>query len=132
MIAKCPHYRPQPDLHTSSVQVSKVPTTVIGLIRLSVRTSSRHSRNGRYGISAPDHSALMPVDFTTLPHFSVSSAISFPKSLGEPASTVQPRSASRAFIFGSARAALISLLSFSTISAGVSFGAPTPHHALAS
>src|SRR6476619_1465059 len=72
----------------------------------------------------------MPVDFTTLPHFSVSSAISFPKSLGEPASTVQPRSASRAFIFGSARATLISLLSFSTVSAGVSFGAPTPHHAL--
>ena len=37
-----------------------------------------------------------------------------------------PRSASRAFILGSARAALISLLSLSTISAGVFFGAPTP------
>jgi hypothetical protein len=33
---------------------------------------------------------------------------------------------------GSARAALISLLSFSTISAGVAFGAPTPDQVLAS
>ena len=28
-------------------------------------------------------SALMPVNFTTLPHFSVSSAINLPKSAGE-------------------------------------------------
>src|SRR6516164_6314260 len=39
---------------------------------------------------------------------------------------VAPNSASRAFILGSARAALISLLSLSTISTGVFFGAPTP------
>ena len=43
-----------------------------------------------------------------------------------------PSSASRAFIFGSASAALISLLSFSMISGGVPFGAPMPKKALAS
>ena len=48
------------------------------------------------------------------------------ESAGEPASTVPPRSASRALILGSARPALISLLSLSMISVGVFFGAPTP------
>ena len=72
------------------------------------------------------HSGLMPANLITLPHFSVSSAMSLPKSAGEPASTVPPRSASRALILGSARPALISLLSLSTISAGVFLGAPTP------
>src|SRR5215475_2485822 len=100
-------------------------TTAGGAVRLT----------GHYGISSrdyPDHSALMLVNFTTLPHFSVSSAISLPKSAGESASTSPPRSTMRAFIRGSARAALISLLSLSTISAGVAFGAPTPNQALAS
>jgi hypothetical protein len=78
----------------------------------------------RYGCS--DHPGLIPANLTTLPHFSVSSAMSLPKSAGEPGSTVPPRSANRAFIFGSARAALISLFSFSTISAGVFLGAPMP------
>ena len=64
-------------------------------------------------------SALAPENLTTLPHFSISSAMSFPKSAGEPKSGVPPRSASLAFILGSARAALISLLSLSTISASV-------------
>ena len=45
---------------------------------------------------------------------------------------VPPRSASRALILGSARPALISLLSLSTISAGVAFGAPMPDQKLAS
>src|SRR5215831_12893302 len=49
-----------------------------------------------------------------------------PKSAGEPGSAVAPHSASRAFILGSARAALISVLSLSTISAGVVRGAPMP------
>ena len=71
-------------------------------------------------------SALMPVNFTTLPHFSVSSAMSFPKSAGEPTSGAPPKSVRRAFSLGSARLALISLLSCSTIAAGVAFGAPTP------
>src|SRR5215468_7237146 len=80
----------------------------------------------------PPQSALMPVNLTTLPHFSVSSAMSLPKSAGESASTSPPRSRSRALILGSARPALISLLSFSTISAGVAFGAQTPYQVLAS
>ena len=69
---------------------------------------------------------------TTLPHFSVSSAMSLPKSAGEPASTVLPRSAMRALILVSARPALISRLSLSTISAGVPLGAPMPNQPLAS
>src|SRR5262245_30024388 len=94
----------------------------------------RFCGTGDYGISVrlPDHSGLMPANFTTFAHFSVSSAISLPKSLGGPGSTVPPRSASLAFILGSPRAALISLLSLSTISAGVAFGAPMPNHTLAS
>ena len=74
----------------------------------------------------------MPANLITLPHFSVSSEMSLPKSAGEPGSTALPSSASRAFILGSARAALTSLLSFSTISADVLLGAPMPCHALAS
>src|SRR5215831_6945902 len=75
------------------------------------------------------HSALMPAARITFAHFSLSSTTSFPKSAGEPGTTVPPRSASRAFTLGSARAALISLLSLSTISAGVAFGAQTPNQA---
>src|SRR2546430_10363046 len=79
-----------------------------------------------------DHSGLMPANLITLPHFSVSSAINFPKPAGESASTVPPRSASRVFSSGSASAALTSLLSFSTISVGVFLGAPMPYQLLAS
>jgi hypothetical protein len=56
----------------------------------------------------PDYSALMLAARITLPHFSVSAAMNFPKSAGEPGRGVPPNSASRAFIFGSARASLIS------------------------
>src|SRR5262245_55105834 len=77
-----------------------------------------------------DHSALILAARITLAHFSVSSAISLPKSAGEPAITVPPRSASRALSWGSARAALISLLSLMTISAGVPVGPPTPYQPL--
>src|SRR5262249_28642822 len=80
----------------------------------------------------PDQSALTPANFTTLPHFSVSSTLSLPKSLGEPVSAVPSRSASRAFILGSATPASISLLSLSMISTGVFLGAPTPYQPLAS
>src|SRR5437660_2075392 len=86
----------------------------------------RFSATGFMECRAGDYSALMPADLITLPHFSVSSAMSLPKSAGENASTSPPRSATRAFIVGSARPALISLLSLSTISAGVAFGAPMP------
>jgi hypothetical protein len=68
------------------------------------------------------HSGLMLAARITLPHFSVSSAISLPKSAGEPASTVPPRSA---------RPALISFLSLSMISMAVFLGAPRPNEALA-
>src|SRR5215813_5357147 len=79
-----------------------------------------------------DHSGFAPENLITLPHFSVSSAISLPKSAGESASTSPPRSTMRAFIRGSARAALISLLSLSITSTGVFLGAPMPYHKLAS
>src|SRR5215510_14981529 len=75
------------------------------------------------------HSGLMPANLTTLAHFSVSAATKLPKSEGEPAITVPPRSASRALSWGSVRAALISLLSLFTISAGVPVG-PTPYQPL--
>src|SRR5262249_10859733 len=89
--------------------------------------------SGKFHGHAPQnagHSALMLAARITLPHFSVSSAMSLPNSEGEPASTVPPRSARRAFIFESARPALISRLSLSMISAGVLLGAPIPAQAL--
>jgi hypothetical protein len=67
-----------------------------------------------------------------LPHFSVSSAMSLPKSAGEPGRTVAPRSAKRALILGSARPELIYLLSLSMIAAGVFLGASMPNHTLTS
>src|SRR5262245_12976659 len=82
-------------------------------------------------VSQPQ-SALTPANFTTLPHFSVSSAMSLPRSAGEPASKLPPISASCALILGSARPALISLLSLSTTSGDVFLGAPTPNQTLAS
>jgi hypothetical protein len=85
-----------------------------------------------FGRDRAGQSALMLAVRITLAHFSISSAINLPKSVGEPVSTVPPRSAIRAFIVGSARAALISLLSVSMILAGVFLGAPTPDQALAS
>src|SRR5438876_7727732 len=78
------------------------------------------------------HSGLMLAALITLPHFSVSSTMSLPKSAEDPASTVPPTSASLAFSFGSARAALTSVLSFAMISAGVFLGAPIPYQTLAS
>src|SRR6516225_12085081 len=57
------------------------------------------------------HSALILAARITLPHFSVSSVISLPNWTGDPGSGVPPRSARRAFILGSSKAALTSLLS---------------------
>src|SRR6516164_4654946 len=92
------------------------------------------SQNGLYGKLTADrpHSALMLRLRMRLPHFSVSSPMSLLKSAGESASASPPRLASRVLYFGSARLALISLLSLSMISAGVAFGAPTPYQLLAS
>src|SRR5262245_26964859 len=83
------------------------------------------------GAADRPQSTLMLRARITLPHFSVSSAMSFAKSAGEPGSA-SPRSARRTFILGSARAALTSLLSCWTISAGVFLGTPTPYHDVAS
>src|SRR5262245_10207051 len=70
----------------------------------------------------------MPADLITLAHFSVSSAMSLPKSAGKPGSAVPPRLASCALNLGLARPVLISLLSLSIICGGVFLGAPTPYH----
>jgi hypothetical protein len=67
----------------------------------SITSSAAIRGTARYRISGhsrTDHSGLMPADFTTLPHFSVSSAMSLPKSVAEPTSGVLPKSASRALI----------------------------------
>ena len=78
------------------------------------------------------YSGLIFAPRITLPHFSVSAAMSLPISTGESASAVPPKSASRASILASATPAVIYLLSFSIISAGVFFGAPKPYTELAS
>src|SRR5262245_7790516 len=62
------------------------------------------------------HSGLMFAARITWRHFSVSSAMSLPKSAGEPARMRSPRSSYFALISDRARDALISLLSTSTIS----------------
>ena len=72
------------------------------------------------------HSTEMPADYTTTPHFSVSSASSLPNSAGDIGIGVPPSSAMRACIFGSASAAVTALLSTSIASGGVPFGAEMP------
>jgi hypothetical protein len=52
-----------------------------------------HSPYGALWNTGRDHSGLMFANFTTLAHFSVSSAMSLPKSAGEPGSTVICRDA---------------------------------------
>jgi hypothetical protein len=52
------------------------------------------------------HKGLMLPALITLPHFSVSSAMNFPKLASQPAIAVVPMSANRSFILGSARAAV--------------------------
>src|SRR5262245_46049628 len=94
---------------------------------------SQHS-SGRYGmgLKPAGHSGLSPVNFTPLPHLSVSSAMSRPNAAGEPASGSPPFSANFALIVGSLSAALISRLSLSMTSTGVFLGAAMPYHWLAS
>src|SRR5262249_30549784 len=77
-------------------------------------------------------STLMLAARISVLQVSVYSTTSLANSAGELAHTVLPTSASRAFILGSAGAALVSLFSLAMISAGVSLGAPSPHHAVAS
>src|SRR5262245_39954022 len=91
---------------------------------------SRSERQG--GGESMGYCGLMPAALITLAHFAVSSAMSLPKSAGEPASTIPPMSASRSMILAAVRPALVSLLRAFTIAAGVSFGAAIPNHELAS
>src|SRR5260370_36205588 len=73
----------------------------------------------------------LPV-LASLPHFSDSSLISLPKSPGEPTSGDPYKLASCALMPELSRAALISLFSLLTISAGVFRGAHIPCHPIAS
>src|SRR5262245_47518625 len=88
-------------------------------------------KSGRLAASL-HHSGLMLAAWITLPHFSVYSTMYLPNSAGEFASGTTPKSARRAFIFGSVRAALIALLRVSMISADVLLGAAMPTKPLAS
>src|SRR5262249_1388963 len=69
------------------------------------------------------YSGLIPANLITLPHLSVSSAISLPKSADEPGRSDAPRSVNRVLIVGSASMALIAPLSLPTISVVVPPGA---------
>src|SRR5262249_18260003 len=61
------------------------------------------------------HSTLMFANFITLAHFSVSSTIRFPNSAGVIDSGSTPKPIRRAFMAGSQKNALVSLINFSTI-----------------
>ncbi len=80
-------------------------------------------RTARGVSGAADHpqgqsySGLRFANLTTLPHFSISAAMNFAKSAGEPVITIAPNSASFPTSTGSASAALVSLFSLSMISA---------------
>jgi hypothetical protein len=101
----------------SAIEVSPPPLSAV-----RQRVSAQFTNGGisRIGIlGTPRYSGLMLAARITLAHFSVSSAMNFLNSAGERTSGEPPRSARRAFTFGSARAALISLLSLSMIASGV-------------
>src|SRR5215470_17100477 len=83
-------------------------------------------------VGAADHSGLMLAARITLRHFSVSLTMKVSKSAEEPANIALPRSERRACTWGSARIALISLLSLSMIAPGVLLRRPMAHHWLAS
>jgi hypothetical protein len=55
----------------------------------------------------------------SFPHFSISLAMSLPKSAGEPTRGVPPRLASRDFISGSIRAALAGFIAVLSIAVGL-------------
>ena len=59
----------------------------------SLRPVVRFAERDLWNVAAR-YSGFAPDNFTTLPHFSVSSAMSLPKSAGEPGSTVPPNTES--------------------------------------
>jgi hypothetical protein len=75
---------------------------------------------------------IAPEKLTILAHFSVSIRCSAQNCSGVPAIGTPPRSASLAFITGSANAALISRLRRAMAAGGVPLGAAAPNQALAS
>jgi hypothetical protein len=98
-----------------------VSSILAGTARHPLALRERDWRNETFEISCQDlvHCGLMPANFTTFAHFSVSAAMKLTNSSGEPANALPPRSASRALFLGSARTASISQLSLSTISEDV-------------
>jgi hypothetical protein len=122
--------RPGPPSQGSSLSILTEPHDELAAFVCSEKNIVRGDERAIRGtgvtehwIGLPHQSALMLRVRMTLPHFSVSSAMNLPKSAGEPAIGVPSKSASLAFSLGAARPALISLLSSSTISAGVFLGA---------
>src|SRR5436190_16055045 len=84
---------PEAHLRHELDKAGRSPTADLGHLRLRI--------SGTYGMAGSGlftYSGLIPANLTTLPHFSVSSAINLRKSAGEPASTVPPSSTSRILI----------------------------------
>src|SRR5262249_35197329 len=100
--------------------------------RWQVERDSQHGRLWNVWSGLPGHSGLMLAARITLLHFSVSLTMKVSKSAEVPANIALPRSERRACTWGSARIALISLLSLSTIAPGVLLRRPMVHHWLAS
>ena len=121
-----------PDVAGSRTRTISLANPTLRSVRREKFPASENSPNERLGNVRLHQSALAPENFTTMPHFSISCPTSFPKPADEPGITVLAKSAKRAFILGSARPALISLLSLPTISLGVFFGAAMPYQAVAS
>src|ERR1035437_4566575 len=78
------------------------------------------------------HFTLISLVWITFPYLSVSAAMKRLKTAGDAEIVVAPNSARRNLIFGSARPALTSVFSLSTMSAGVFRGAPIPNQEPAS
>src|SRR5262249_20105024 len=101
----------------------------VGTARLALAFADREIMEY---LDGPDHSGLMLAARITLAHFSVSSAMNLPKSAGVIDFGTLPMPANCVINLGSASAASIASWSLSMIAAGVSFGATTPFHTLAS
>src|SRR5262245_64689246 len=105
---RCPHFDRvdrQAAVRQSDLQIQH-SQLAIGLQTFATGWLPRSGLVQRALRNVGDQSGLMFAARTTLPHFSVSSATSLPKSAGEPTSGVPPRSASRVLILGSARPSL--------------------------
>src|SRR5262245_42063711 len=121
-------------LQPCRLQCPVCPKADIGNCPQGQSRDCSHSPNGLYGTLGCEWTcySLIFAARMTLPHFSFSAAMNFPNSAGEVAKTVSPQSTIVCLILGSARPALIALLSTSMLAAGVSFGAVTPNQPTAS